>query len=207
MKKSIKFVTTIGIVLILTGTITLAILLGTGIPIQAIGTSLKYIFSSSTPDWKTYNSPNGEFSFESPFPIEWEMKGKIDRGAGQETIDGYSRLNKASFDLFVYFSHKTNQQTNCSFAENHLRLTKAFVEKQKDFTWKDQPITCSGIPSTIFDYSYQNGGSIEPHKDLVMTYDNHTLAIESYSFADKTDNYDEWIKRVINSIKITPHDP
>jgi len=159
---------------------------------------LAYFFSSSTPNWKTY-TPGSEFYLDSPFPIDWESKPNENL-----KILGHCRLNKADFFLNVFFSHTTNPQTSCNFAENHLRLTKSFIEKQKNFTWKDQPITCSGIPATVYDYSYQNGGFIERDKDLVMIYDNRTLAILSYSSTDKAETYNNWMNRIFDSVKITP---
>jgi hypothetical protein len=194
LKKSIKLLITLGLVLGMIGALVL----------------LKYISSietnpttiSATPDWNTFNSPEGGLSLESPFPMKWETDEHVTNRSGYKTIHGRSLNNSSGFTVSVNYTQFINSQTDsASYLEETEIAVKNIFQNYKNSQWTDQVTTCSGMPATLSNYSFDMAANRAFFTDYMVANKDQFWKIQTKS-EKSMNNYNEWSKRVMGSIKI-----
>ncbi len=154
-------------------------------------------FRSATPNWKTYSSPNGGLSFESPFPMEWETKERITNGKGAQIILGKSQHNRSGFSIDVNYTSFINIKSDPFFLKNLEGIFKNNFQQ-----WKDQAITCSGMPATIANYSLDEDGYLLHFSELMIANQNRYLSVTTTTTQNNLNFFNEWTKHIVDSIKI-----
>jgi len=162
---------------------------------------------SATPDWNTFNSPEGGLSLESPFPMKWETDEHVINKSGYKTIHGRSLSNASGFSVNVNYTQFINSETDASsYLQETEIAVKNIFQSYKNFQWTDQITTYSGMPATISNYSYDVPARRALFTDLQIS--NKTQFWKTQTKSDKsTDTYNEWTKRVMDSVKIEPPKP
>ena len=74
--------------------------------------------------------------------------------------------------------------------------------KEANFQSKNQPTTCSGMPGTLVNYSFGSNGNPTHITELIVAKKNQFLRVETITHQNNLDSYNEWTKRIIDSIKI-----
>ena len=174
---------------------------------EVMGHWIQSLFTSATPDWKTYKSPDGGLSFDSPFPVEWKKDSHVkENGKGFQITTGKSRPNRSGFSVDVNSTWFINLKINPSSGETENLMKENFQANPK-FQWKDQAVICSGMPATLAAYSFELNGRLFHFSDLWADFPNRSVKFHTISYQENADTYNEWTKRVIESIKIEEKNP
>ncbi len=78
------------------------------------------------------------------------------------------------------------------------------LQGHSKFEWKDQAVTGSGVPARLSAYSFDLNGNSFDYVDLQMAYSNDSLKITTSTYQKNAGVFNEWTKRVMNSVKFEP---
>jgi hypothetical protein len=166
-------------------------------------TYIPSLFASTGPDWKRYSSPDGRLSLESPFPMKWEKTAKIKNGKGYEDFNGKSQHNRTGFSIDILSGRYLKLNTTPS-SNDSIKIEKWAYQQEANFQWNEQPVKCSGMPATLVAYSFDINGNPLHFLRILVNNKNQFWDISVGTYQKDLNTYNEWSKRIIESIKIEP---
>ena len=161
------------------------------------------LFANTTPEWKTYLSPDGRLSLESPFPMKWDKIVDIKNGKGCEVINGDSQHNRTGFSIDAHSTLYINLKAKPSFDKASLDIFKHTFQNEPNFQWHEQATICSGLPAALISYSFDIRKNSFHYLRLLVNGENESWDITLKTYKN-TDSFNEWSMRVVQSIKIQP---
>lgn len=176
---------------------------------KVLVTYFQSLFHSSTPEWKTYSSPNGGFSLESPFPLKWEPKELTTKsGKTFQSVWGISQVNSSGFlvSASCFCFPNKDHSFNSDKLQESIVLWPLQNSGYTEVKWESKLETCSGMPATLTTGSYSSQGDPYSFFELLIVDQNKYWTIHAQQKVGPV-NFGELSSRIIQSIKIEPPKP
>ncbi len=200
MKKTLLIILSALIVLAILTTTTLYFFDG-GKYLKIEKARLQYEFEDINPDWKQYTTDEHIY-LDSPYPINWQTKeGTTKDGQNIKIVTGISKMNRSGFVAAVSYENNSDEKTASDQIKVMTEAEKNTFQSLNNSHLSEQAITCSGMPATLIDTSYDFNNETKRRTSLYLAKGDLYLTV-IIATNNTNNHFDELSKKMVNSIQI-----